>query len=414
MTTDDAQPGMPQRFTAYHWKLFVFLSVACLFEGYDFMALTQILPELRGEMGVSRTGAGLLVGVVNAGTVIAYLLVRGADRWGRKKVLTLTITGYTIFTFLTAFSPNVYVFAVLQMIARVFLIGEWATSMVIAAEEFPARNRGMVIGVLQAFTSFGAIVCAGIVPLLLKTAHSWRTVYFVGIIPLLILAFARRGLKETKRFQQVDPSKRRRSMLEIWNTPYKKRMLQMSAIWFLTYICSQNGVTFWKEFVVTDRGWSADDVGKAITLAALVSMPLVFLAGVLVDVMGRRGGGAVIFVLGAGGIVGCYTLHGFWPLTVALIFGIFGASAVLPVLNAFTTELFPTELRGDAFAWSNNLLGRLGYVLSPFIVGAAAEKVGWGPAVGSTALFQLLALVLIFVMLPETNRKELEETAAAE
>ena len=38
--------------------------------------------------------------------------------------------------------PNVFVFAGLQLIARIFLIAEWATSMVIAAEEFPADRRG--------------------------------------------------------------------------------------------------------------------------------------------------------------------------------------------------------------------------------------------------------------------------------
>ncbi|MBX3181870.1 MAG: MFS transporter [Polyangiaceae bacterium] len=378
------------------------------------MALTQILPELREEMGVSRTGAGVLVGVVNAGTVVAYLLVRGADRWGRRRVLTWTIAGYTIFTFLTAFAPNVYVFALLQFIARVFLIGEWAVSMVIAAEEFPAKFRGVVIGVLQAFTSLGAIACAGVVPVLLRTEHTWRTVYFVGIIPLIILAFARRGLKETRRFEASREERRaegKRSFFHIWGTPHRKRMLRLSLIWFLAYICTQNGITFWKEFVIAERAWDAADVGKAITLAALVSMPMVFGAGVLLDVIGRRAGGAVIFVLGAVGVYGCYTLEGFWPLTLCLILGIFGASAVPPVLNAFTTELFPTTLRGDAFAWSNNLLGRLGYVLSPFVVGAAAERVGWGPAVSATAAFQLAALVLIFLWLPETKGRELEETA---
>ncbi len=357
------------------------------------------------------------MGVVNAGTVVAYLLVRGADRWGRRRVLTWTIAGYTVFTFLTAFAPNVYVFALLQFIARVFLIGEWAVSMVIAAEEFPAKHRGMVIGVLQAFTSFGAIVCAGVVPLLLRTEHTWRTVYFVGIVPLVILAFARRGLKETQRFEASLAERRaegKRSFFHIWKTPHRRRMIQLSLIWFLAYICTQNGITFWKEFVLSERGWEAADVGKAITLAALVSMPMVFGAGVLLDVIGRRAGGAVIFVLGAAGVYGCYTLEGFWPLTLCLIFGIFGASAVPPVLNAFTTELFPTTLRGDAFAWSNNLLGRLGYVLSPFVVGAAAEQVGWGPAVSATAAFQLASLVLILLLLPETSRRELEETARAD
>jgi MFS transporter, putative metabolite:H+ symporter len=75
------------------------------------------------------------------------------------------------------------------------------------------------------------------------------------------------------------------------------------------------------------------------------------------------------------------------------------------------TELFPTHLRSDAIAWSNNLLGRIGYMLSPIAVGFAAEEIGWGPAVSATALFPLVALALILWLLPETRGKELEETA---
>ena len=116
--------------------------------------------------------------------------------------------------------------------------------------------------------------------------------------------------------------------------------------------------------------------------------------------------------MGVIGIFGCYSLENHWAITAALIFGIFGASGVLPVLNAFTTELFPTKLRGDAFAWSNNLLGRIGYVLSPMAVGAMAGQWGWGPAIQVTVIGPILALGLIFLWLPETSSKELEETAA--
>ncbi len=86
-------------------------------------------------------------------------------------------------------------------------------------------------------------------------------------------------------------------------------------------------------------------------------------------------------------------------------------SATFAVLNAFTTELFPTERRAEAFAWANNLLGRVGYVLAPALVGALAGRVGWGNAVSATAAFPLVALVLILCVLPETKGRELEETA---
>src|SRR5262249_44963458 len=152
-------------------------------------------------------------------------------------------------------------------------------------------------------------------------------------------------------------------------------------------------------------------VALCISIAALAALPCVFGAGPLIDWAGRRLGAAIIFGLTALGVFGAYTLHGAFLLTVMLVLGIFGASAVLSVLYAYTVELFPTELRGAAFAWSNNLIGRVGYVLSPIAVGAAAGQWGWGLAVRGTALFPILALILILWLLPETKAMELEETS---
>lgn len=403
--------------SSYQKKLFVFLSVATFFEGYDFLALAQLLPELRAEFGLSEGQGGALVALINLGTVFAYVLVRQADRWGRRRVLMVTIAGYTVFTVLTGFAPDAVTFGICQLIARVFLIGEWAVSMVYAAEEFPADRRGMVIGVIQAFSTLGAVACAGLVPVLVSTELGWRTVYFVGAAPLMILAFARRNLRETERFARLDgPARpvhgsRWAAFTHIWRTPHRRRVLQLALIWALTYVCSNNAVTFWKEFAVAERGFDNAQVGRAITISAVAAMPLVFYSGRLLDWLGRRRGGAVIFLSGSVGVALSYTLHDPWALTVALVFGVMGASAVLPVLNSYTTELFPTDVRGDAFAWANNLLGRIGYVLSPLVVGVVAQETSWSLALASTAVFPVIAVVLIFAWLPETAGRELEVTA---
>lgn len=351
--------------------------------------------------------------MINAGTVAAFFLVRQADKVGRRRMLTITIAGYTVFTFLTGFAPEVWSFTAAQFLARIFLVAEWAVSMVIAAEEFPAARRGMTIGVIQAFGSLGSIACAGLVPVLLKTSYGWRSVYFVGIVPLVILAFARRGLRETERFEKIDAATRARSLFYIWTTPHRKRVLQLALVWGVTYVAAQNALAFWKEFAIHERGFSDGEVGLAISIAAVLSMPLIFYAGALLDAVGRRRGAAIIYGISAVGTVGCYTLEGFVPLTAVLVLGIFAVSAYLPVLNAYTSELVPTHVRGDAFAWSNNLLGRITYVASPFLVGHLVGEVGeFGPVIAWTAVFPILALVLILAMFPETRHKELEETSA--
>ncbi len=409
---DSAAPKTP--LTGYQWRLFIFLSVATFFEGYDFFALAQVLDDIQGEFGLDKFQLTALTAFINGGTIVAYLLVRKADRWGRRKVLMATILGYALFTLLSGLSTTVWMFAGFQFVARIFLIAEWATSMVMAAEEFPADRRGMVIGVIQAFSSLGAIACVGVVPLLLDTTYGWRTVYFVGVVPLLILAFARRNLKETKRFsEQVVPTKTR-SFLAILKGPHRRRVLELGLIWFMTYACTQNAVHFWKIWAKQDNGWTNEQVSKTLFLAAIISMPLIFAAGKMLDVIGRKAGAVVIYLTLSVAVVLAYT-PGLHPLVLgaALTGAVFGVSAVLAVLNAFTSELFPTELRGDAFAWTNNLIGRIGYVLSPLFVGVLAERWdSWGAAIKPTAIFPLIALALILLLLPETNQKELEETSA--
>ena len=403
----------------YHWKLFGFLSVATFFEGYDQIALSQLLPNIRESFGVSEEYGGLAVTVINIGTILAYFLVRKADRWGRKRVMTVTIAGYTLFSFASALAPNIWLFAGAQLIARIFLIAEWAISMVYAAEEFPAGKRGLMIGLIQAFSSLGSVVCAGVVPSLLETPFGWRSVYLVGAVPLVLLAFARRGLKETHRFERMQTGEEEGSpdsLFAILRTPYRKRVFQLAAIWALTYLCSQTAVTFWKEYArapLPAAGPHLTDgqIGKYIVVGALVAMPLVFGVGFLIDRAGRKKSAVLIFVVTAVSALGCYTTEEPWLLFPSVVGAIFGASAVLPVLNAYNTELFPTHLRGSAFAWSNNLLGRLTYVIAPAGVGFAAASVGWGPAVAPLAIGPILALVLIFAWLPETRGKDLEETS---
>lgn len=386
------------------------LSVATFFEGYDFIALTQILPSLMRDMQLDDAATGRLVAFINLGAVLAFGVVRLADRVGRRRVMLITIGGYTLFTVLTAFTHSVYSFGLAQFLARVFLLAEYSISMVYAAEEFPAERRGLSIGLIQGFSTLGSIACAGLVPLFLRTELGWRVVYLAGAVPLMLLAIVRRGLKETSRFEQRDPALESQQLGRVLRGPYRGRVLLLATIWGLTYLCTQVTVFYWKVFAVNERGLSDAQVGGAIVTAALVSAPLVFFVGKLMD-KGRKRAAVIIFGLTAASTVGCYTLHGVGPLTIALVFGIFGTSAVLPVLNAYTAELFPTELRADAYAWANNLLGRIGYVLAPILVGELAGVVGFGPAVASTAVFPLLALVLILTRLPETRGQELEQTS---
>lgn len=387
-------------------RLLFFLGVAAFFEGFDVFAITQILPNMRADLDVAPSVGGIAVGLVNTGGFLAYFLVREADRIGRRRMLTVTIAGYTLMSLATAFAPGLTVFVAAQMLARMFLQAEWSISAVFLAEELPAGRRGLGFGMMSGAASAGAITCAGLTPLLLHSPIGWRAVYVVGAVPLFLVAIARRAVPETRLFDRVVAAGRRPvalPLLRILRGRHRRRVLQLALIWFLTYAFAQTAVTFWKEFALAERGLSDAEVGRILATAALVSLPLAFGLGKVMDLLGRRLTAVVVFVTAGLSCVATYSLHAQWALTLAMVGGVFGGSAMGTVLNAFTTELFPTAVRADAFAWSNNLLGRLGGMIAPAVVGPVAGAVGWGPAVMPIALCAGAALVLILLHLPETG-----------
>ena len=400
-------------FSPYQRRLFAFLSIATFFEGYDFVALSQILPNLRAEFGLTEADGGMLGSVISFGTIISYVLVRMADRWGRRRVLLLSIAGYASFTFLSGVSRGALDFALYQFTARVFLIAQWAVGMIYAAEEFPAERRGFVLGVIQASNSLGVVVCAAAVPYLLRLPYGWRSVYFVGVLPVLLLPYARRRLAESSLYVAQAEARRLvdRRPFAILRGPYRARVLQMALIWGLTYMTTNTALLFWKEFAVGERGFTDADVGHAVVIASVLAVPFVFSVGKLIDHWGRRHSAHVIYVVAIVFGVLAYQLRSFWALTACLTVGIVASIAMLTLLNALTTELFPTSVRADAFAWANTLLGRIGYVIAPALVGALAAPLGWSVAVPLTGVSLLAALVLIHWLIPETAGKELEEAA---
>lgn len=381
------------------------------------MALAQLLPNLRAEFMLSKEQGGWLVAFINLGTMLAYFLVRLADRLGRKRLLSITIVGYTVSSFASGLAMGVESFAVFQLLARLFLIAEWAVAIVYAAEEFPATRRGMVIGVIQASASLGAILCSALVPLLLRTPLGWRTVYVVGALPLILMAVVRRSLRETARFEAHSSSSGTQlvpatpSLLGVLRTPYRGRLIALSLVWIMSYCGIGNVITFWKDLALSSRGLTDGQAGALISLAAILGMPLTYVIGKLLDRVGRRRGAVLIFVGAALGIFGSASWTDKGLLVMALTLCVITVTGSQIVMNAFTAELFPTALRSSAFAWSNNLLGRTGMVASPVLVGILAERSGYVLALQVLAVFPLCGLALILALLPETSGRELEDTS---
>ena len=194
------EPEEPER-DRYLRLLLLLLISAAFFEGYDGAILALLLPNIQSTFHVSEAVLGVTRIPIELGLFVAFFVARLSDRVGRRPLLLWSVVGYTVFTAATAFSWNVWSFALCQFAARIFLGAEYAVGLTMVVEEFPVERRSRALGTLLTFGAAGTIAVGLLLGLGLQNGPlEWRTFYLVGLLPLLILSFYRRRLRETRRF----------------------------------------------------------------------------------------------------------------------------------------------------------------------------------------------------------------------
>ena len=396
--------------------LLALVSVASFFEGYDFIILSLVLPYLRDSFNLSILAAGFAASVIAIGTIAAFFVVRLGDYFGRRAMLMWTVLIYTAATAATAFTNSIYGFVGMQFLARTFLVAEWGISNVIIAEEFPAHKRGFGMSIVNAASGVGAVVGSALFPIVARAALGWRTMYLIGVIPLLIVFFIRRSVKETKRFAAVRERLAKPDFTEITRKPHRKTLILIALLWLFMYLGYTPILTFYTDFAIHERGLTAKEVSLIISVAFVIGLSGYVVAGKLMDIWGRRPTSILFFMVGALSTCAAFLVPRAFMLP-ALVVLVFFATSYLTICSTWTAELFPTRLRASASAWTNNTLGRIGMVLAPTIVGLLATSFGrkgmpaLGSAVSFMGLFPFLCAVIVLIFLPETKNRELEEIA---
>ena len=147
--TTTTRPGVPRRrLEPRHARVLRLLAAASFFQGYDLNVIMVALPQIRHSFGLSQARASDWLALLFLGALPALFLARRADRFGRRRLLLVSITGYTAATAATAAAPTIVSFGGCQLCAQAFLALEGTLAWTVIAEELPARARGFGFGVL--------------------------------------------------------------------------------------------------------------------------------------------------------------------------------------------------------------------------------------------------------------------------
>ncbi len=402
----------------HHRTLLLLLATATLFEGYDRFILSLALPYIAADLGVISAGAGREqaegalgwgLALIRGGALLAVPLCLWADRIGRRTVLLVTVLGYTVVTALTGLSRGLAELLALQFVATLFLTAELALAQVVVAEEFPANARGMGQGLLGAAAAIGAGLAAALFPVLVQSALGWRGLYFVGVVPLLIVGYLRRSLPETTRWSNLDAHERREGgLLRVFVPPHRFRFLVLVLLAAAATASFATAFSFASYRAITTFGWPPAQVSTMILTGGGLGFWGWMLFGRMADVVGRRPTATLCLAGSAAAIAGFYRTGVLFPSFAALVFF---ESGITIAVTALCTECFPTALRATARAWVTNA-GVVGAVLGLAVVGGLASRLGGSaPVVALLGVLPLLVLPLVW-LLPETVGRELEEVAA--
>jgi putative MFS transporter len=402
--------------------LLILLVSAAFFEGYDSSILALLLPNIQSSFSVSEATLGLTRIPIELGLFAAFFVARLADRLGRRPTLLWSVVGYTVFTALTAVSWDIWSFALFQFASRVFLGAEYAIGVTMIVEEYPADRRARALGTLLTFSALGTIAVGLLLGAgLADTSLDWRAFYLVGLLPLLVLSVFRRRLKETRRFEEVkagrlaeDPKP---SMLVPWRKQYRRNLLVVGMAHMFRSIPLFGSTAWWAFYAERERGFTSNQVAIYIISAYGLGCLGYYICGRTMERIGRRPT-AMIYAVGAISFsILLFQTTSKGISFFALLFAVFFGLGMAPVMSAFATELFPTEIRGQTAAWIRNVFEIAGYVFGPAIIGILGDhKSGAIGNVGDTVtalmLLQIPTLYLFWRYMPETKGHVLEDVAA--
>ena len=401
------------RWTGYSVRVLGICILAWAFDVYEMTVMQLITPLLIQEWGISPATMGNITTLSRwIGLVGTFIFPALADLYGRKPILIFSILGFSLFSGLTGFAAGPISLLIFASITRIALAGETPVGMVMVSETAPTKWRATALGGLVGGYPFGYMLCS-LAALVVVPIWGWRALYFIGLLPALMVFWVAWGIKESPRFERVTSTMVKEGLkkqLDIWSPvrDYPREMVIATLIYFF-YLFAWIGWSAWMpQFLANEKHLGFQTTASYLSIWMFVAIIAYWICGWLCDIFGRR---YVIpaFVIPAAGFL---VLIGHLDSPASLFW--VGLVDELPDHRqlrhglGYTTEIFPTQIRGTAVG-AAFAFGTAGGSTAPAILGwiATSHSIAAGLPLLAVSFFLLGPLFLWFAR--DMTRRELKD-----
>ena len=211
-STPGKSQGVFDGVTPYHWLVVVIASCGWLFDCMDqrlfILGRESALKELLANDPAGLASIKTLIGYATTSMILGWAtggIIFGmmSDRLGRVKTMVATLIVYSGFTGLSGFAHSWVDFTIYRFLVGLGIGGMFGAATTLVAESVPGQFRAVALGSLQALSALGNIIGSLVslaippgAPDFVAGFSGWRVLFFVGILPSLMVVPIMFVLKE--------------------------------------------------------------------------------------------------------------------------------------------------------------------------------------------------------------------------
>ncbi|RAS99810.1 MFS transporter [Bacillus cereus] len=375
------------------------LAIVAFFVGLDSLLVAPLLPVITETISIPDGSGGLLITIYAlCYGITAPVFGTMSDRVGRKRMIIIGFTIFSISTFCTGLAKSFEILLLFRGLTGLSGAMIMPSVFALVGDKVTYESRGKAMGTIMG-AMVGSTVIGVPIGAFLSEVGNWQwTFYSIGLLTLFLTLLVNRILRNEKQRNDVHVS-----IAKTLSAPLKMVLVNVSVLFallatFLWTIGLHGMFSYIGVYYGNNFGLSVGEIGIVIFLAGVGSVAGNILGGKLADKIGKKNVisiasivtsiSVILFSLSIENLVIAITLHIIWSLFIG-----FGQAS----LTALISELKP-DVRGTVMALNSSAM----YIGMTIASGVASLTVSNGFPFSSLgimcAIASLLVLPIIFVL----------------